>query len=224
MKILALDTSGDACSVALYDAAASAVLAEEHLPIERGHAEILFAQIARVTQAGATALKSVDRFAVTIGPGTFTGVRIGLAAARGLALAAQRPLIGIGSLEAVARGAEAPPGALIVAAFDARRGELYVQAFRGEAPITQPMATTPQDAANTLMRLEPNAPLFAIGSGAELLRATLGQQGARVEVASGEALPRASVLARIAARREPTNQPVMPLYLRAPDAKLPAVS
>lgn len=222
MKILALDTSGDACSVALYDARADKLLAEEHALIERGHAEILFEQITRVAARSDTPLKSVDRFAVTIGPGTFTGVRIGLAAARGLALAAQKPLIGIGSLEVVAHGAEAPAGAVIVAAFDARRGELYLQAFRDGEAVTEPMAATPSNAAQMLIRAERSTSFVIAGTGAELLLAALNAQNASAEIAAGETLPRAGVLARIAASRAATEAPVMPLYLRAPDAKLPA--
>jgi len=221
MKILALDTSGDACSVALYDAAAEQLLAEEHVPIERGHAEILFSQITRATQQANVTLKSIDRFAVTTGPGTFTGVRIGLSAARGFALAAKKPLIGINSLEVVAHGAEVPPSATIVAAFDARRGELYVQAFRGSDAIFAPMATTPASIASTISNIS-NGTVFIIGTGAEILRSALASVGASAEIASGQALPRAAILARLAAARAPISEPVMPLYLRAPDAKLPA--
>ncbi|MFZ1991218.1 MAG: tRNA (adenosine(37)-N6)-threonylcarbamoyltransferase complex dimerization subunit type 1 TsaB [Alphaproteobacteria bacterium] len=224
MKILALDTSGDACSVALYDARNKKLLAEERVLIERGHAEILFSQIACVTEQGDTSLKSIDRFAVTIGPGTFTGVRIGLSAARGFALAAQKPLIGLSSLEVVARGAEAPASAIIVAAFDARRGEIYVQAFQGDATILEPMAATPAEAASAITEASSGGEVFIIGTGAEILRAALASKGARAEIAPGEALPRADVLARLAANRPAATEPVMPLYLRAPDAKLPTRS
>ena len=222
MKILALDTSGGACSVALYDTAAEKLLAEERVLIERGHAELLFSQIELVTERGNITLKSIDRFAVTTGPGTFTGVRIGLSAARGFALAAQKPLIGVGSLEVVAMGAEAPSNAIIVAAFDARRGELYVQAFQGGHALAEPMAAPPGHAAEMLIRASDGAAIFVIGTGAEMLRAALAAHAARTEIAVGEALPRAAVLARLAATRAASGAPVMPLYLRAPDAKLPA--
>ena len=222
MKILALDTSGDACSVALYDAAAHRLLAEKHTLIERGHAELLFSQIEQVTGVADVSLKSVDRFAVTTGPGTFTGVRIGLSAARGLALAARKPLIGVGSLEAVAHGALAPEGNPIVAALDARRGEIYFQAFKNGEPILDPIAATPRDAAVILARQAKSAQLLVIGTGASELHAALVSLGQSAEIAAGETLPRASVVARMAASRAPAEKPVMPLYLRAPDAKLPA--
>lgn len=222
MKILALDTSGDACSVALYDAAAEEILAQERVLIERGHAEILFSQITRVTEQAGTMLKAIDRFAVTIGPGTFTGVRIGLAAARGFALAAKKPLIGVGSLEVVARGADAPESAMIVAAFDARRGELYVQAFHGGKAVFEPVAATSANAAAAIVEASIGRDVFIAGTGAEILRAALVAQNARAEIAAGEALPRADILARLAAKRPETSGSVMPLYLRAPDAKLPA--
>ena len=224
MKVLALDTSGDACGVALYDARAGEVLAEERVLIQRGHAEILFEQISRVVQRASIPLKSVDRFAVTTGPGTFTGVRIGLAAARGLALAARKPLIGIGSLEVVACGLDVPASTLVVAAFDARRGEVYAQAFAGDAAITEPVAATPEHAAAALVEASLAAKFLVTGTGAELLFSSLAARGAQVEIASGEPLPRADVLARLAAARTPAVGPVMPLYLRAPDAKLPGTA
>jgi tRNA threonylcarbamoyladenosine biosynthesis protein TsaB len=224
MKVLGLDTSTDSCSVALYDAHAQRLLAEERVLIERGHAEILFAQIARVTQRAELGLKAVDRFAVTTGPGTFTGVRIGLSAARGLALAAGRPLVGLNSLEVTAFAADASPEAIIVAAFDARRGEIYAQGFRGGGtPVTEPFAASAEAGARTIMRsVPPGARLELIGSGAEALRSAFAKAGVQSAVVAGDPLPSASALARLAAARPiPAARP-KPLYLRAPDAKLPA--
>jgi tRNA threonylcarbamoyladenosine biosynthesis protein TsaB len=107
MRILALDTAVAACSVAIWDD--GAVLAEEQQALAYGHAEILVPMLARVLARAGLRVDDMDRLACTIGPGHFTGLRAGLAAARGLALAADKPLIGITTLEAVAAGVSMPP-------------------------------------------------------------------------------------------------------------------
>jgi tRNA threonylcarbamoyl adenosine modification protein YeaZ len=220
MKILAFDTSMEACSTALYDAAAGRVLAQAHCVPGRGHAEILFAQIEAVMGESGVALREVDRFAVTVGPGTFTGVRIALAAARGLSLAAKRPLIGIGSLAAIAA---AEPGAdeAIVVAVDARRGELYVQAFTDARALAEPALSHIDCAATELARLIAGKPCVLLGSGTPLLAAEFDAIDQPYSVHSGESWPRASIVARLAARENPDGPSPIPFYLRAPDAKLP---
>lgn len=221
MKVFGLDTSGDFCSTAIYDSESHRVLASERIAIERGHAEILFAQIARVTSAAGCALRSIDRFAVTTGPGSFTGVRIGIAAARGFALATAKPIIGMSTLEIVGAAARAPADAILVAAFDARRGELYCQAFAANISLTQPFAATPGNAAQIVTRDRDNRSVYLIGSGAVLLADALNQLGTTVLLAEGDAAPDAAVLARLAAQCPETTGRPAPLYLRAPDAKLP---
>ena len=221
MKVLGLDTSSGACSVALFDTEPDRVLASERVLIQRGHAEILFVQIARVTKAAGVGLSVIDRFAVTTGPGTFTGVRIGLSAARGLALAASRPLIGINSLETVAFGAAYEPESIVVTAFDARRDELYVQAFRAGAPLSAPFVASVRAAAEAVMLSAPADASFAvIGSGAAQLVEAITAGGARTVMAHGDPLPDAALLARLAATRVPSSHPPRPLYLRAPDARI----
>ena len=146
MNILAFDTTLGACSAAVFDSAANRVLASEFAAMQRGHAEALMPMVARVMAASALSFTDIDRFAVTLGPGSFTGVRVGVAAARALALACARPAIGIGTLEALAASlpaaarlpaacapgsgaqAAAADGAFAIA-LDARRGEVYVQPF-----------------------------------------------------------------------------------------------
>lgn len=221
MKVLALDTSMDASSVALYDAAAGAVLAEAHQVLGRGHAEIVFRQIADVLAAAGATHADIDRYGVTVGPGSFTGVRVGLAAARGLALAAGKPLVGIGTLEAIAAAVPVPPEERLVIAVDARRGELYVQAFDGGGPAGEALVADPATAA---LRTAPPGGMAAVvaGSGAEILIAALAVRGVVARPVAADQWPRARHVARLASRRDdPGDLRPGPLYLRAPDAKLP---
>ena len=102
MLILAIDTALDACAAAVLDTAASKVIAQESQPMKRGHAEALMPLIARVMKASGIAFAALDRIAVTTGPGSFTGLRVGLSAARGIALAAGKPVVGVTTLTAYA--------------------------------------------------------------------------------------------------------------------------
>ncbi|NQV81761.1 MAG: tRNA (adenosine(37)-N6)-threonylcarbamoyltransferase complex dimerization subunit type 1 TsaB [Alphaproteobacteria bacterium] len=221
MLLLSLDTSLAACSVALWRD--GALIADNFVPMARGHAEALVPMIQTVcAQAGAD-LAAVDAVAVTRGPGTFTGIRIGLATARGLALTIGCPVIGISTLEVIAASAQLSADiAPILVVQDARRGEIYAQRI-GATPeeSTAPQLLAVADLASVFTE----RPLRLVGSGALLAAERLGTG---VIVAAGEVLPRAAVLAGLAAARLQRHGPAhfavppSPLYLRAPDAKLPA--
>jgi tRNA threonylcarbamoyladenosine biosynthesis protein TsaB len=220
MKVLALDTSLNACSVALVDSATGMVLAGESGTMARGHAETLMPMVSRVMATAALRFSDIDRIAVTIGPGTFTGIRVGLAAARGLALAAGKPLIGIGTLEAhgAALAASAQPlHEPFAIALDARRGEVYLQAFEphGNA-IIEPCALAPDEAARRLA----GAVSSLHGSGAALINEAAERLGlAALPAHSLPPGPDLMATARLAATRPLPEVPPAPLYLRAPDAK-----
>ena len=110
MLILAIDTALDACAAGVLDTDAGRLIAQESLPMKRGHAEALMPLIARVMKASGVAFMSLDRIAVTTGPGSFTGLRVGLSAARGIALAAAKPVVGLTTLTAYAAPfARCPP-------------------------------------------------------------------------------------------------------------------
>src|SRR5215216_289695 len=130
MRILAIDTALKACSAALFDSAADEIVVSESVAMERGHAEALLPLITRVMDQGAAEFSDLDRIAVTVGPGSFTGLRVGIAAARGIALAAGKPAIGLSTLAALAAPliAEDDSGA-VVSAIDARHAQIYVQVF-----------------------------------------------------------------------------------------------
>ncbi len=210
MLVLALDTALDAAQVAVLDVGRGATLAVETVPMRTGQAEVLVPMIGTTLAAAGLGLGDIDRIAVSIGPGTFTGVRIALSAARALALARGLPVVGVSTLDVLAdaAGGVAPLLALI----DARRAEVYARAYGpGGAPIGAPELV----ALDVLAARHAAAPPALIGSGAPLLATLL--PGARV-VAAPDVIDVVR-LARLGARRDPAEAPARPLYLRAPDAK-----
>ena len=211
MRILALDTTQAACSVAVYDSACGCILASEFEPMQRGHAEALPAMIQRVMKTAELDFSGIDRLAVTNGPGTFSGVRIGLAAARGLALALDLPLAAAGSLETVAAGVRCDKDTPVLAAFDARRGEIYAQSFSGGKAVSDPQLIKLEDAG----QLAGSAKTLVAGTASEML----AERFDNLEPSGAEPLPDACNTARLAAGRKAGSAPVAPVYLRRPDAK-----
>lgn len=227
MRILALDTALGACSVAQVQD--GVIRARRYQDRTRGHAEVLMDLVSEVeAEAGFRSL-DCDRLAVTVGPGTFTGLRVSLAAARGLALATGLPLVGITTLQAIAAGAEVEHGQ-VIALLDAKRGEVYGQVFAAGSettPLTQPQVLTHQK-AEALVRhaLEQNTPregsVVLVGTGATLIAERIGAT-ALASVSSAPNQPDAAIVAKLAALvADPASAPPVPLYLRDPDAKLPS--
>src|ERR1041385_7576177 len=130
MRVLAIDTALGACAAAVLDSAAGAIIASESLGMQRGHAEAIMPLIARVMDAARCEFTELDRIAVTVGPGSFTGLRVGISAARGIALAAGKPAIGLSTLSAFAAPHVAADDTLpVVVAIDARHDHVYLQVF-----------------------------------------------------------------------------------------------
>lgn len=217
MNILALDTSMGACSAAV-------LRADEHghrmhtllAEMPRGHAEALMPMVEEVFAEAEIEPRDIDLIAATVGPGSFTGVRIAIAAARGLALVTQARLYGTDSLTVMARAARAEgvEGPLAVAV-DARRGMLYLGLYDADdAKLDGPLLIAPSDA---LDRLPPTVRL-AVGSGAPLL-AEAAAQGFDLKSTLPTLQPTAAALAEIALQSGETTQVLRPLYLRPPDAK-----
>ncbi|MDB5447529.1 MAG: hypothetical protein JWQ97_2846 [Phenylobacterium sp.] len=209
MIVLGLDTCLTACSVAVRDG--ERVLAHRSEVMARGHQERLAPMAEQVMTAAGLPFSSLERIGVTVGPGSFTGLRVGLAFAKGLAAALDIPLVGVGVLEALAAEAEG----LVFAAVDAKRGQVYLQAFEDGRALMAPDALEVGVAAARLAEIAPGRAFTLIGSGAPLLAEL--SPGAAVLTPDGADARR---VARLAAEREPA--PVRPLYLRAPDARLPA--
>lgn len=223
MNILALDTTMRACSAALLrDAQGTGDLfaAFEHL--ERGHAEAIMPMIEKIMARAELCWDALDRIAVTTGPGTFTGVRVGVAAARGLALATGAGLIGITSLAAIAaavldqRETEGNGGIVAVAA-DARRGQVYFALFDAAgSALCDPMAATAGEAAGLLPE---GQDLVLAGSGARLVAEEAEKRDIKACAVLPDMQPDAATVVRMAAGQTVEPGPVSPLYLRAPDAK-----
>ena len=165
----------------------------------------------RVMAEAGLPFASLARIGVTIGPGSFTGLRVGLAFAKGLASALDVPLVGVGALEALAAEADG----LVFAAIDARRDQVYLQGFEAGRPLMAPDALELGTAAARVAEIAGGRPLTLVGSGAPLLAAFA--PAARVLTPEGCDARR---VASLAAGRAPV--PARPLYLRAPDARLPA--
>jgi len=220
MNILALDTSMGACSAAVLRSDGGALrLDARQEGMARGHAEALMPMVAEVLAAACIAARDLDLIAATEGPGSFTGVRIAIAAARGLALATGAKLYGTDSLTVMARDAlvgDLSPKGPFAVAVDARRGMIYlgIYAEAGERRAG-PLLVSPDDAAHLL----PNDLTLAVGSGAALLAESCARQGRRIETALPELQPSAASLAKIALEARATVPILRPLYLRPADAR-----
>lgn len=210
MKILSLDTAMAACSVAVIDTERPLPLAEASALMERGHAEALPPMVAEVMASSGLSFPDIDRIAVTIGPGTFTGVRIGLAFARGLGLALGIPVIGVDSLSAIA--ANEPSGVPLLVVSDARNEEVYAARFDADRKrLSGPELCAVASAAAGL----PSGALV-LGTGASAV--IVASERDDISASSASMLPVASRFARLSAAAPPGPMPG-PLYLRVPDAK-----
>lgn len=223
MKILAFDTALRACSVAVL---IDGVVRGQRFEVRsRGHAEVLIPMINQVCEDVDIGMAEFDRLGVTVGPGTFAGVRIGIAAARGLAVSLSLPVVGVTTLEAVAASAlaELKPGeSHVTALFDARRGQVYAQSFDPKLrPLAHPQAASPQE---ILEDLPPGAGALT-GDGVTILADILPSNRPDLRLIAADRQPDAVIIGRLAAERlpaQPGSGKPSPLYLRPPDAKLPA--
>ena len=207
--ILAVDTALGACSVAVLDG--EKILAHRFEEMARGHAEALAPMVEETMRQAGIGFAALERLAVTTGPGTFTGQRVGLAFMRGLRVALKKPLIGITTLEAMAFATGAGRAAAI---HDAKRDEAYLLLWdKGE--IILPSAVMPFKEA--LTRIHAFGSCALCGTGAAAAKAELGAEFSLTEIHQPDAL----WVARLALTRAASDAPPAPLYLRAPDAKLP---
>lgn len=219
MLLLAFDTAGPHCAVALarFDGREVAILHQASERLERGHAERLVPMVEEALAEGGLSYRDLDRIGVTTGPGSFTGVRVGIAAARGFALALGIPAVGIGSLAALLNPIRSAHDAgTAVAVVDSRRGQLSLAAcdLASGAAICTAAAATVGEAVAALERAV--RPLILTGSGAALLAAALdGSQS--IAIVEAEA-PDIADVARLAADALPGSPP-LPIYARGADAK-----
>jgi N6-L-threonylcarbamoyladenine synthase len=209
MIVLALDTAGVDCAAAIYDSGRNTMLGEASDMIGKGHAEHLMGIVDRVLDQAGVTLADVDRLAVTIGPGSFTGIRVGVAAARGFALSLNIPAVGITTLEVMAAAQrEKKPGRAVLTAMDAKRDEIYLQSFAADgSPLDEPRAVSIAEAQ-----------AFAAGFDGEITGSAtpILKPDATGEYANSFPI---SIVARLGAAAKPNAGKPKPLYLRGPDAK-----
>lgn len=216
MRILAIDTALSACAAAVVDTAGG-ILASQSLDMVRGHAEALMPLVARVMGRAALGFADLDRIAVTTGPGSFTGLRVGIAAARGIALAAAKPAFGVSTLTALAAPYLATDDSVpVVAAIDARHGHVYLQVFGAGGrvlvtPRLSPLAGAAAAAAETRAQL--------VGSGAPAIAEVLHKGDIQPGGVDPRGAPDIAWVARIGATLAEGQAPPRPEYLQAPDAQ-----
>jgi tRNA threonylcarbamoyladenosine biosynthesis protein TsaB len=216
MRVLAIDTALEACSAALLDSDDGKTLARQSRPMTRGHVEALMPLISDVMIQAEMDFASVDRVAVTTGPGSFTGLRVGLSAARGIGLAAGKPVVGLTTLAALAAPLIAADDTTsIAAAIDARHDHVYLQIFGpGGRTLVTPRIVPIAEA----VRVAAYVPVRLVGSGAPMM-AKIWPQGPAPLIVDDRRAPDIEWVARLGAAANEIQSAPKPLYLRAPDAQ-----
>lgn len=215
MRVLVIDTALGLCTAGVFEVEGdrARVLGLQSEIMVRGRSERLagMARDAVVESGGGFA--ALDRIGVTVGPGSFTGLRVGLAFAQGLGAALGKPVVGLSSLDVLA--ASVAPETAVVALIDARRGQVYGRVWQNEAAQDAPEAWT-LDRAHEVIAMLDARDLILVGSGASLMAEAFPQ--AAIRPLDG---PDPAALARLTALADPSTSPPRPLYLRAPDATPP---
>lgn len=215
MKVLALDSATSACSAALWQD--GAIVAQRFAEMARGQSEVLVPMVAEVMAEAGLAFADLDLLAVTVGPGAFTGIRIGLATARALALASAKPLAGIATPEAVAAAIPVAEreGRTVLVVLDSRREDLWVQAFTEDlVAMGEPTALLPAEAARLL-----TGPVVVAGDAAHLVLPLMED----AVLATSPGAPHAAQVAALAVRHWAAGSALAPepLYLRPADVTMP---
>jgi tRNA threonylcarbamoyladenosine biosynthesis protein TsaB len=216
MSVLAIDTAHAAVSACIMGAD-GVVRASETVPMTRGHSEVLLPLVERVRSAAGVEFADLSRVGCIVGPGSFTGIRIGISAARAIGLACGIPVIGVASLPALA----APligndSGYVIAAAIDAKHGQVYVQGFSAKGhSVLPPRIAKVRDAVRALGA----GPIRLVGSGAAMMAIEAWSMGMEADVIADAASPEIAFVARLALLADPAQAPARPFYLKAPDAQ-----
>jgi tRNA threonylcarbamoyladenosine biosynthesis protein TsaB len=217
MLILAIDTALDACAAGVLDTEAGKLIARESQAMKRGHAEALMPLIARVIEQSGIAFAGLDRIAVTTGPGSFTGLRVGLSAARGIALAANKPVVGLTTLTAYAAPLVSQDGEHpVISAIDARHDHVYLQAVSGNgSSLIRPRVASIEEALGAARFGAPHL----VGNAAQILADRWPAQAPPPFKVDAQPAPDIAWVAWLGAAVSPNTAPARPFYLRAPDAK-----
>ncbi len=217
MLILAIDTALDACAAGVLDTDAGRLIAQESQAMKRGHAEALMPLIGRVIREAGIAFAALDRIAVTTGPGSFTGLRVGLSAARGIALAANKPVVGLSTLTAYAAPVVGQNAAQpVISAIDARHDQVYFQVVSGDGGSLMRPRVAPVEEALGAARF---GAAHLVGNAAKILADRWPADAMPPFKVDPQPAPDIAWLAWLGAAVSPETAPARPYYLRAPDAK-----
>ena len=216
MRVLAIDTALGACSACVMDTADMAKpLAVEQIAMDRGHAEALMPLVERVMKNVEGGFGSLSRVAVTVGPGSYTGLRVGISPARAIALAAGIPAIGISTLAASAApfiGREG--GRVVAAAVDAKHGQVWFQAMNAQGKqLVSVRQVNHRDAARAIGA----GPVSLVGSAALAVANEAWAIGLDALVVDDAKAPDVTWVARLGMIADPESAPPRPLYLKAPE-------
>jgi tRNA threonylcarbamoyladenosine biosynthesis protein TsaB len=216
VRLLAIDTALGLCSACVFDTETDTALASASVEMSRGHAEALMPLIERVINQIDGEFTSLDRVAVSVGPGSFTGLRVALSAGRAIGVAAEIPAVGVNTLSAFA----APYLGFdnvdhIASVIDARHSHVYVQMIRSDGKLVlAPQITLISDVVAAIGALK----VRIVGSAASLFADAMRSQGFNPDVEPDSAGPDIDWIARLGAIANPDHAPPSPLYLRPPDA------
>src|SRR3954471_9886683 len=220
MLILAIDTALDACAAGVLDTDAGKLIAQQSESMKRGHAEALMPLIGRVIKASGLGFADLERIAVTTGPGSFTGLRVGISAARGIALAAGKPVVGVTTLTAFAAPvvSENDQPHPVLAAIDARHDHVYFQVVGGDgSSLIKPQVAPIAEALDAARFSAPHL----VGNAARILADRWRADAAPPIKIDQQSAPDIAWVAWLGAAVSPDSSPARPYYLRAPDAKPP---
>ncbi|MFN3890050.1 MAG: tRNA (adenosine(37)-N6)-threonylcarbamoyltransferase complex dimerization subunit type 1 TsaB [Beijerinckiaceae bacterium] len=214
MLILAIDTALGAVAACIYDRSENRVLASERLFIDRGHAEAVIPLIERMSTRTQGELSAVARVAVTIGPGSFTGIRVGVAAAKAIGTGLGVDVVGVSTLSAFAAPLLGRQGLNVGCVIDARHGNVYFECFDPNGSVVHEAAILPVKEAAARLG---DTPSLLTGPGAALVAIEAWSQGKKVEVAGESASPAIEFVAKLGAMAEIAESPAQPFYLKPAD-------
>ena len=217
MRILAIDTSCGAAWVAVVEGSRAAPLAVMSRPMARGHADALAPMVEEAMRGIDGGFPSLTRIAVATGPGSFTGIRIGLAMARAMGLALAIPVVGVSTLAAFAAPllSESRTG-IIAATIDARHGSVYYQLFEASGrPLGPPRCDTPRECVRAIGA----GPAWLAGDAAALVASEAQRAGLPYDLDAARVAPDIVAVAWMGLAVDPSVSPARPLYVKPPDAR-----
>jgi tRNA threonylcarbamoyladenosine biosynthesis protein TsaB len=215
-RVLAIDTALGACAVAVIEDGRTLPIAFDSEAMTTGHAEALMPMIERVMEQVDGGFASLERVAVSVGPGSFTGLRIGISAARAIGLAAGIPVVGVTTLAAYAAPLiDATHPGVIAVGIDARHGAVFFQAFTATGrTIVLPRVIAVKEAGRAIG----SGPVRLAGSGSTALAVEAMSLGLKASIADLRAAPDIVWIGRLGLATDPANAVARPLYLRPPTA------